>query len=117
MKILACPRCGSQRVRISRKRGHWRWLRRLACIHTLRCDSCKLRFRSRTLRWRYMFYAKCPQCAGLELTDWQEKYYYPKAHLRALVYFGWRQQRCDSCRYNFVSFRPRWRPKKENGSK
>lgn len=90
--------------------------RRLRGIHSLRCDHCGHQFDGSSLRWRYVWYAKCPSCAGLELTDWQEKYYFPPLHKRFLLYFGGKQQRCERCRYNFVSFRRRWKGK-ENGSK
>ena len=112
MKIFACPFCGSQRVRLSRRRGFGRWVRRLVCIRTLRCDACGRRFRSRTVRWRYILYAKCPHCAGLVLTNWQEKYHFPAWYSRSLIYLGWREQRCEDCRHNFVSLRPRFPQKK-----
>jgi hypothetical protein len=51
------------------------------------------------------------------LRDWHEKYHLPPARKRMLTYIGWRQQRCESCRHNFISLRPRWTPKKKNGSK
>jgi len=112
---FTCPHCDSPRIRVSRKK------RRgitavLLCLHTFRCDSCQRQFRGRTIQWRYVWYAKCPRCAGLELTNWEEKYYYPPWYKRALTHVGAREQRCDSCRYNFISFRPRWRAK-ESGSK
>ncbi len=46
------------------------------------------------------------------LRDWSEKYYLPPFYKRALTYIGWKQQRCEICRVNFVSLRPRWNPKK-----
>lgn len=78
-------------------------------MHTFRCMRCGHRFRGRTLRLRYLWYAKCPMCTGLQLINWQEKYYYPPAYKRMLTYLGWREQRCEDCRYNFVSLRPRWK--------
>lgn len=59
-----------------------------------------------------LFYAKCPKCHELDLRDWQEKYNYPAWYKRAMLFLGAKRQRCEQCRYNFVSFRPRWVPGK-----
>lgn len=117
-RILTCPKCGSSQVRLSGRRSGFRsWLRRAAGLHAFRCVRCGKRFESRTINRRYMWYTKCPLCAGLELVDWQEKYYYPPFYKRILIYVGGKEQRCDRCRYNFVSIRPRWNQTKKNGSK
>ncbi len=94
-------------------------LQRLAGFHWMRCRDCGTRFRDSI--WRdglFLFYAKCPKCTNLVLKDWEEKYYLPPRYKRLLLKLGAREQRCEPCRYNFVSFRPRWKgPAKENGSK
>ena len=114
---LKCPECGSPRVRLSRKQGVSQRLRALFGVHRFRCSHCGKRFEDRAWRFEFVWYAKCPRCAGLELRDWEEKYYYPPAFKRMLAYLGAQKQRCEACRYNFITFRPRWQGKKENGSK
>jgi hypothetical protein len=86
-------------------------------IQHLRCRECGYRYTDQPLRWPVLAHARCPKCANMVLRDWQEKYYLPPAPVRALTYIGWKQQRCESCRHNFVSLRPRWKLKKKNGSK
>lgn len=112
-----CPKCGSGRVRMSKTRGFAEWLRAMFGVHMMRCRSCGIRFRKRTWELSLIWYARCPKCAGLELRNWSEKYYYPPWYKQILCLVGARQQRCEACRHNFVSFRPRWNPKKKNGSK
>ncbi|MCC6536136.1 MAG: hypothetical protein IT162_01205 [Bryobacterales bacterium] len=56
-----------------------------------------------------MGYARCPGCLREDLTDWEEKYYYPPRWQQALLHFGAKAHRCAVCRKNFVSFRPRRR--------
>lgn len=77
----------------------------------MRCRECGKRFPDRPWRWPHILYARCPRCQEMELRDWQEKYHYPPWHKRMLTNVGAREQRCEKCRYNFVSFRPRWKPK------
>lgn len=56
-----------------------------------------------------MGFARCPGCLREDLTDWEEKYYYPPRWQQALLNFGAKAHRCAVCRKNFVSFRPRRR--------
>ncbi len=117
-RALICPHCDSAQVRLAGRKSGWRSrLRRFSGLHHFRCNRCGKRFESRTIHREYVWYAKCPLCAGLELVDWQEKYYYPPFYKRMFVYVGGKEQRCGACRYNFVSFRPRWKGEKKNGPK
>lgn len=56
-----------------------------------------------------MGFARCPGCLREDLTDWEEKYYYPPRWQQALLHVGAKAHRCAVCRKNFVSFRPRRR--------
>ncbi len=49
-------------------------------------------------------YAKCPRCLRQDLTDWEEKYYYPPRWQQALLHVGAKAHRCAVCRVNFVAF-------------
>jgi hypothetical protein len=71
-----------------------------------------------------MGFAKCPKCLRDDLTDWEERYYYPPRWQQALLHVGGKAHRCGACRHNFVSFRPRkfefvpsWRSKKKQPDK
>ena len=67
-----------------------------------------------------MSYAKCPRCLRQDLTDWEEKYYYPPRWQQALLHVGAKAHRCAVCRVNFVAFGrrrsefvPSWRLKQQ----
>ena len=58
-----------------------------------------------------------------DLTDWEEKYYYPPRWQQALLHFGYKAHRCAVCRHNFVSilrrqseFVPSWRIKQQQAA-
>lgn len=53
---------------------------------------------------RGVSYAKCPRCLRQDLTDWEEKYYYPPRWQQALLHVGAKAHRCAVCRVNFVAF-------------
>ncbi len=110
--IRPCPRCGSENVRLSRTRSFAEKIRAFAGIQPVRCRDCSHRFSDYPWRWPDVYYARCPLCASMLLRDWTERYYYPPFYKRWLTYVGWKQQRCEICRVNFVSLRPRWNPKK-----
>ncbi len=52
-------------------------------------------------------YAKCPRCLRMDLSAWDPKYYRPSFWMELRVWLGAHRWRCDPCRHNFVSFRPR----------
>lgn len=73
----------------------------------MRCRDCNHRYREGILLLPGMGYAKCPRCLREDLTDWEEKYYYPPRWQQALLNIGAKAHRCAVCRVNFVSFRRR----------
>lgn len=113
----SCPKCGSGNVRVSRERGLGEWLKSLIGIQHVRCRGCGYRFTDYPWRKHYLLYAHCPKCANMKLKDWHERYHWPPAYKRALLLVGAQQHRCEHCRYNFVSFRRRWKAPKKKGSK
>ncbi len=105
-----CPDCGSWRLVLSRRRSFIDGVKAVFGVHRSRCLGCGRRFHHHPWHWEYVRYARCPQCANLELCDWTERYALPPRHRRVLLLFGARPQRCAPCRLNFVAFRQRWQP-------
>jgi Zn finger protein HypA/HybF involved in hydrogenase expression len=104
----SCPNCDSTDIQVAPPNGRAYVLKSYFGLGALLCRDCRHEFQSSIWRWDVVWYARCPHCANLELGDWHEKYYLPPIHERALVLVGANAQRCEACRYNFVSFRPRW---------
>ncbi len=80
--------------------------------YPIRCNRCQTRFRREILWLPNTRYPPCPRCLREDLTDWEEKYFYPPWYKRALLYVGAKAHRCRVCRCNFVSFRRRRAPQK-----
>jgi len=111
--MLKCPQCGSYDLRYARLRRpserFWSWLG----TRPLRCRKCRTRFIARTWRLENLRWARCPKCWRMDLSSWSEREYPVSALRRLLLALGAHPWRCEYCRYNFVSFRPRkegWRP-------
>ena len=107
-----CPFCGSEKTRPAHSRGIFDDILESFGVFPFRCGECRRRFRFRLWKLRDFFYAKCPRCYRLDLTTWELKYYRPATRIRLKLSFGAQPLRCDPCRCNFASFRPRkerWR--------
>jgi hypothetical protein len=76
-------------------------------IRPLRCRECRARFISRTWSLKSVFYARCPRCWRQDLSRWSEDFYDVPLRRRIAIAFGAHKFRCEYCRVNFVSFRPR----------
>ena len=116
---LACPTCGSKSIRFAQRKSVWETLLSVIGYCPVRCRDCDHRFREGVLL-PVGRYAKCPRCMRTDLTNWEEKYYYPPRWQQALLHFGGKAHRCAVCRYNFVSFLrrqsefvPSWRIKQQ----
>jgi predicted Zn-ribbon and HTH transcriptional regulator len=105
--IATCPECGSRAVREARRLGLWERLGAIVGYLPVRCRACGHRYRRSTLILREFYYAHCPACLSKNLTDWDEKYFYPGGFTTLLRMVGAKEHRCGPCRRNFVSFRPR----------
>jgi len=79
----------------------------LRFITPLRCLDCKRRFVDRTLRWGELKFSRCPVCLRQDLNAWSGKTYEPPFWMGVKVSFGAHKWRCEYCRLNFASFRPR----------
>ena len=105
MSAITCPKCGSDRVRASRKQNRIEQLRERLGALVIRCRDCDHRFTSGVIDVRNLLYAKCPRCDRLDLSSWKPEQYYVSLLRRMLLRMGGRPTRCNACRCNFVSFR------------
>jgi len=104
---LACPNCGSRRLRHAHRRTLSERLWSLVGVYPLRCRDCRLRFTERTWRFSSIRYARCPACWRMDLNTWSPEDHHAKAGQLLLMQLGARPYRCEYCRVNFVSFRKR----------
>lgn len=105
---VCCPKCGSRNLRFSRSRTTAERLRKWIGIRPLRCRDCRTRFADRVWRLSSFAYARCPKCWRMDLSRRDD------GHMKALsglamlaVRAGAYAYRCEYCRYDFVSIRPR----------
>lgn len=103
--VLSCPKCGSDEVRLSRRRFALRRFLQLFGIYHFRCDSCSHLFRDNIHNLRSLPYAKCPSCHRMDLSRWSREYYSPTFLTRFMLGLGAKPVRCEYCRHNFWSFR------------
>jgi hypothetical protein len=104
---LLCPNCGSRNVRYSQLRTPRERLASLAGIRPLRCRECRQRFVVKVWDLADLPYARCPKCLNMTLSTWSPSHYHVTAGRGFKLFFGARPYRCETCRCNFVSFRPR----------
>jgi hypothetical protein len=112
LSSFTCENCGSSNLRRSRRRSTANALRMLFGSYRLRCLDCDKRF-SVNLLLSKAAVAKCPRCLNIKLDTWDTKHYRIPRWKKLLINLGARRYRCNSCRYNFVSFRPSGAAKKE----
>jgi hypothetical protein len=101
-----CPNCGSRFIRPASGTCFSERLKIWLGLWVADCEGCHNRFSN---DFATLIYASCPRCYRDDLTDWAEEYYLPAWYRRMLVWVGARRQRCEECRVNFISFRPRRR--------
>jgi hypothetical protein len=71
------------------------------------CRDCGHIFVARPFGLLHSLWANCPRCYRLDLATWDPAYYRSTLWMRIRVFFGAHHWRCEPCRVNFVSFRPR----------
>jgi len=104
---LACPNCGTREIRVSRPRGLAEFLKSLVGVSRIRCRRCDCRWETSVWANGSWKYAHCPRCYRQELTRWAEHHYNPPRWTRWKLRWGAAALRCEACRCNFASFRPR----------
>ncbi len=107
---IECPACQSHNLRYATLHGIRERLLALLGIRPLRCRDCHARFVVRTWSPTAMFYARCPRCWRMDLARWHEEYYCVPFRRRLAIALGANKYRCEYCRVNFTSFRPRLTP-------
>jgi predicted nucleic acid-binding Zn ribbon protein len=103
--VLSCPKCGSDEVRLSRRKRALRRLLHVFGIYHFRCEDCGHLFRSNIQRLAHAFFAKCPTCHRMDLSRWTREFYSPGFVTRFMLGLGAKPVRCEYCRNNFWSFR------------
>ena len=104
-----CPKCGSRDVRPARGRSLIESTLSIAGFHPARCHQCAHRFLARPFGITKLRWAKCPRCYRMDLSTWDPKYYRVGAWTSFILALGANRWRCEACRCNFASFRPRQR--------
>jgi hypothetical protein len=102
-----CPVCKSSRVRVGRVRSFLGQLRVLWGEFPARCEDCSARFHVRGVGLGSIFYAQCPHCLRQDLSTWDLKHYRATRWMHFQMLLGAHRWRCEVCRSNFVSLRPR----------
>jgi len=102
-----CSVCGSSRIHVVDARSLLDHLRVLWGEFPARCDDCSARFHVRTAVLRSSIYAHCPRCLRQDLSTWDLRHYRATLWMRLRMLLGARRWRCEVCRCNFVSVRPR----------
>lgn len=106
-KFVNCPECDSPHARSMPAHGFRQNLLLLFGFYPFRCSDCYHRFLANPLGVANAGYAKCPRCLRMDLSTWDPKYYKQSAWMDLKAWFGAHRWRCDPCRTNFMSWRPR----------
>lgn len=105
---VVCPVCDSHTVKAARPRGFRERLLTLFGYQAAHCLACHHYFLALpTGGWGNVTYARCPRCLRMDLSTWDPKYYRTSRWSALKLWFGASRWRCEPCRHNFVSFRPR----------
>lgn len=72
-----------------------------------RCDDCSARFEVAGGGPGAVRYAHCPRCLRQDLSTWDPKHYRANSWMQLQLLVGANRWRCEVCRCNFVSLRPR----------
>lgn len=105
--MIECPACGSRDLRYSKVRGWNQRLRSWFGVRPLRCRDCRTRFITRTWDLSSLKFARCPHCWRMDLNHWSLEDYHATGMQRLMMRMGAHAYRCEYCRRNFVSYRPR----------
>lgn len=115
---IACPDCGSKKLRLSKSRGLVEAVGTILGIYPMKCAECQVRFHGRITNLPHLIFAKCPRCHKMDLAKWSDHHYHAPFSLRLKIMLGATRRRCVYCRYNFASWRPlkeRYDPQKRAG--
>jgi DNA-directed RNA polymerase subunit RPC12/RpoP len=104
---VQCPNCGSRFLREAKPRNAAERLGRWRFVSPLRCGDCKTRFVASTISFGDLRYAHCPKCDRMDLNRWTGKTFDPPFWIGLKASLGANRWRCEYCRLNFSSFRPR----------
>lgn len=104
---IACPHCACADTRMEGASGFREHLIAPFGFYAFRCQNCYRRFLHKPLSLASIAYAKCPRCFRMDLSAWDPKRYYKGFWEQLILTLGASCWRCEPCRVNFLSFRPR----------
>lgn len=102
-----CPKCGSRSLRFSRARSAAERLWKIVGVRPMRCRDCHTRFVGKTWSLTDLIYARCPKCWRMDLSRWSGTHAAVPRYMMLALKLGANAYRCEYCRCNFVSLRPR----------
>ena len=102
---LECPKCGSDEVRLSRRRSAVTRLLQIFGVYHFRCEDCGWLFKDNIHNLTHLPFAKCPTCHRMDLSRWSRTHYHPPFSTRFMLAIGAKAVRCEYCRNNFWAFR------------
>ncbi len=100
-----CPKCGSSRVRRSRRSSLREYLAGFLLFHPYRCRECHHRFLSAQKRLQELFYARCPRCGNQNLERIAARKVPVRWFRTVSRLIPRRAYRCDPCRWRFFDLR------------
>ncbi|QOY90078.1 hypothetical protein [Paludibaculum fermentans] len=104
--LVSCPECTSGDVAVRQPRGVYDFLMELCGSYRFRCRNCQYKFRGNPVRFKDLFYAKCPGCLNQELSDARPDLVQTGTMMALRAALGANKHHCEHCGAVFASFRP-----------
>jgi DNA-directed RNA polymerase subunit RPC12/RpoP len=102
-----CPHCGSRVLNFSHIKNRKEALLIFRAMRPMRCRDCKTRFVGPIFTLAEHWYAHCPKCYRLDLNYWGKEHWSAGWWINLRIALGAKRYRCEYCRINFASNRPR----------
>jgi predicted Zn-ribbon and HTH transcriptional regulator len=93
-------------VSVSRRRGFEEWALRWVGVSIYRCRSCYFRYRQPLIEPDGVLFAHCPKCLSQDLSQRNERFAHLERLTRWMLMLRAKPCFCNTCRWNFASFRP-----------
>ncbi|MGJ5817334.1 hypothetical protein [Paludibaculum fermentans] len=104
--LVCCPKCASGDVSVRLPRGVYDFLMELCGSYRFRCRNCQHKFRGNPVRFKDLFYAKCPGCLNQDLSAARPDLVQTGVMMSLRSALGANKHHCEHCGAVFASFRP-----------